>query len=375
MPHHLRGREIPPTTREYQWVASIVEAVERRTGRPSSWNRRLYEELTGTGGTAQIDGPMTINRQLVLEPVMRAYDATGALGLEDTGGARIAVMLVVHETDHHQHEVGEEDAPDAVRFDSMEAEVVTEGLADSNRDRIVDQIITDIAMDKAIPRIHDVQAVMPYAGYQAGVEGVLNGLHTISGRSRAEVHAAVDGTPFVQRYNAMADVVIDSRLANLMPPEHRSQIRLRLSQPLRAELGSLGNYSAENEPPVELAARGRETAARAVQQLERELGAIEQHYRQYGEHPPRMPMSSQERAQVQRIETYYGRPSIDLETSHLRQFLDTGAQAGLAGGGAAAGAGAAAGGGAAASAAAAAAPADFAAWRTATPRSTDGQAR
>ena len=347
------GPEILPTTREYQWIASIVEAVERRTGRRSSWNRRLYEELSGTGGTAQVDGPMTVNRPLVLEPVMRAYDATGPLSLEEVGWARIGAMLVVHETDHHQHEVGDEHAPDAVRFASMESEVLTEGLADSNRDRIVDQVITDIGMDKAIPRIHEVRAVMPYAGYQAGVEGVLQGLHTISGRSREEVHAAVDGTPFAQRYNALADVVIDSRLKNLMPPEHRSQIRLRLSRPLREELGSLGNYSAENEPPVKLAERGRETAARAIQQLERELGAIEQHYQRYGEHPPRMPMSAQERAQVERIEAFYGRPSIELETAHLRQFLDNGTRAGL-GGGAGAGAGGGAAGGAAASTAAAA---------------------
>ena len=78
-------------------------------------------------------------------------------------------------------------------------------------------------------------------------------------------------------------------------------------------------------------------------------------------------MSAQERAQVQRIEAYYGRPSIDLETTHLRQFLDSGAHSGLAGGGTAAGGGAA---GAAASGAAAAARS---AWRP--PPSNGGQAR
>jgi hypothetical protein len=70
------GREILPHTREYQWVASIVDAVERRTGRPSSWSRRLYEELGETTGMAQLDGPMTIRRD-VLDSVMHAYDATG----------------------------------------------------------------------------------------------------------------------------------------------------------------------------------------------------------------------------------------------------------------------------------------------------------
>lgn len=59
MPGSLRGREIRPDSREYQWVASIVAAVEQRTGKPSTWNRRLYEEHNGTGATAQHNGPMT----------------------------------------------------------------------------------------------------------------------------------------------------------------------------------------------------------------------------------------------------------------------------------------------------------------------------
>jgi hypothetical protein len=364
------GSEILPSTREYQWVASIVAAVERRTGIASSWNRRLYEEHSGPGATAEFNGPMTISRELVLEPVMRAYDASGSLDLETTGWARIAAMTVVHETDHHQHEVGDENAPDAVHYHSMEAEALTEGLADSNRDRIADLVIQDIGMDKEVPRILDVHAVMPYAGYQAGVEGVLHGLHTISGRPQREVWTAVDRTPLVQRYNAMADVVIDSRLNGLMPPEHRSQIRLRLSRPLKEEMAALTAYNAEMEPPVQLAARGRDTGIRAVQRLEQELGSIEQHYRQYGEHAPRMPMSAQDRSLVASIESHYGRSTAELDTAHLRQFLDNGtrsdrgAEAG-AGGGAAAGSGAAAG-------AAAAAPA---AWRPPASRAGDGQAR
>lgn len=355
------GPEILPGTREYEWVASIVAAVERRTGIPSSWNRRLYEERGGMGATAEYGGPMTMDRELVLEPVLRAYDATGPLDLEATGWARIGALTVMHETDHHQHEVGDEDAPDAVRFLSAEATVLTEGLADSNKDRIADLVIKDVGMDKEVPRILEVHAVMPYAGYQAGVEGVLHGLHKISGRSPDEVWTAVDRTPFVQRYNAMADVVINSRLNGLMPPEHRSQIRLRLGRPLKEELAALAAYTADIEPPVQLAARGRDTGIRAVQRLEQELGAVEQHYRQYGEHPPRMPMSPQDRALVQRIEAHYGRSTADLDTDHLRQFLGSAPSTGRAAGGGAAGAGAAAGAAASGAAAAALPPRD--AWR------------
>jgi hypothetical protein len=335
------GPEILPGTREYEWVASIVDAVERRTGRRSSWNRRLYEAIGESDGWAGIDGPLSIKRN-VLDAVMHAYDATGPLGLQETGGARVAVMLVVHETDHHQNSVGDETAPDAVAYTSAEGVAVTEGLADINRDRIVDQVIDDIGMDQAVPRIHDLTATTPYAGYQTGVQGVLDGLHEISGRSPEEVLTAVDRTPFAQRYNAMADVVIDSRLDGLMPPEHRSQIRLRLTRPLREELGKLAGYDPKTDLPNALADRGRAAAATAVERLGSELAAIESHYRRHGDHPPRMPMSAQERSQVQRIEAHYGRPPLDAETAHLRQFLDTGGRAGRAGGGAAAGGAAAA---------------------------------
>jgi hypothetical protein len=214
-------------------------------------------------------------------------------------------------------------------------------------------------MGAAIPQIHDVTVTAGYAGYQNGVDGVLDGLQSISGRSPDEVLEAVSGSPFAQRYNAMADVVIDSRLSGVMPPEHRSQIRIRLNRPLREELGSLARLDPNIVPPNELADRGRAAGARAVGRLEHELVSIEQHYEQHGGlQAPRMPMSVQDRAQVQRIEAFYGRPSIDHETAHLRQFLDTGAQAGR-GGGAASG-GAAAGSAAAAGAAAARPPAQ--AW-------------
>ncbi|MFF0265015.1 hypothetical protein [Kribbella sp. NPDC004536] len=324
MPHDLVGPEILPGTREYDWVARVVDAMERRTGRASSWNRRLYEELGDHAGVAQLGGPLTLRRDLVLEPVFRAYDANRPTDLETTWAARRGALLLIHEIDHHLHEEGDENAPDAVPYRSREGEALTEGLADSNRDRYARTILSDIGMDEAVPRIHDTTVVTPYGGYQLGVEGVLDGLRTLSGRSSDDVWEAVDSTPFAQRYNAMADVVIDSRLKDLMPPEHRSQIRLRLAKPLREELGSLTDaYRAVAETIVQLTDRGRETGARAVERLTQELAAVEAHYRAHGEHPPRMPMSAREHAQVQQIETFYGRPSIAQEPSQLRHFLHT----------------------------------------------------
>ncbi|TCO49578.1 hypothetical protein EV646_103560 [Kribbella antiqua] len=38
------GPEITPGSREYAWVATIIDARERRTGELSGWNGRLYEQ-------------------------------------------------------------------------------------------------------------------------------------------------------------------------------------------------------------------------------------------------------------------------------------------------------------------------------------------
>jgi hypothetical protein len=314
------GPEILPGTREYQWVASVVEATERATGRPSPWNRRLYEELGEVGGTARIGGgPMTISRPRVLEPVMRAYDAPGSLDLPTTGEVRRGVIVVVHETDHHQHEAGDQIEPDAVRFASPEFVVMTEGLAEINRDRVVDRVIEDIGADNIVPRIHKVQTPTGYVGYQAGVEGVLQGLHTLSGRPPDEVWEDVDQAPLVHRYNAMADVLIDARLNGLMPEWDRGEIRRQLSQPLKDELGSLTQDALDIEPPDQLAQRGRETGARAVLRVEQVLKGVEARYKL----------------------------SVDAETARLRQFLEVGGTTAGSGAGAGAGGGAAAGAGAA----------------------------
>ncbi|GAA2795750.1 hypothetical protein GCM10010522_11590 [Kribbella solani] len=314
------GPEILPGTREYQWVARVVAAVEGRTGLESSWNRRLYEELI-TSATAEENGPMTIHRS-VLEPVMNLYESTEPPGDWEAAAARAAVATVVRETDRQQHQTGDQNAPDAISVDSMEFEPLVEGLAEVNRERIFEAVIADIGLDKVIPQIHQYHAATHRAGYQAGVEGVLEGLHRISGLPLEEVHAAVNSAPYVHGYEAMVDVVIDSRLAELMPEEHRSQIRLVLAQPLREELGSLAEYDLVQVVPAVLAERGHETGAKAVERLEQELQIVEQHYLRHGDNAPRMPMNTPEVELLRRIESYYGGSDAGLEVSRLRELLD-----------------------------------------------------
>jgi len=361
------GPEILPGTREYAWVASVVAAVERRTGRPSRWDRRLFEETSGVFAAATPNGPMTVSREHVLDPVLRGYDAPEELSYHDHQLIRLATAVVIHETDHHQAELGDPAAPDAIRELGPADMALSEGFAELKAKRLTTAVMEDTGMDRAIPGSTQARIGSVYPGYRGSVEGVVLGLQELTGRPRHEIVSAIQDAPRLQRYNAMADLLIDARLDGLMPPEHRSQVRLALTRPLLDELAAMTEHESPTGDQRALDSLGHEHAERALGTVEQQLAGIEQHYRAHGDHPPRMPMSAQERAQVQRIEAYYGRPSIDLETTHLRQFLDSGAHSGLAGGGTAAGGGAA---GAAASGAAAAARS---AWRP--PPSNGGQAR
>jgi hypothetical protein len=332
------GPEILPGTREYEWVRYVVEAVVRRTGRPSSWNRRLYEDRTGVLAAAVPNGPMSVSRAEILNPVMRAYDAPATLSHDGRRRARLGVAVIVHETDHHQAELGDDSAPDAIQELSPEDEALSEGLAEVKATSLTGLIMQDIQMDQAIPGSIGAFSGSLYPGFQAGVDGVLTGLHRITGLPRDDVLSAIEQTPRLQRYNTMADLVIATRLAGLMPPAHMAQVRKSLSRPLRQELAGLHKYESPYRDPLALDGLGREFSARAIRNLERTLGTLEQQYRQ---------------------------PADGLETAHLRQFLDNGSQSDR-------GAGAAAGGGAAASGTAAAAPP---AWRVDRFRSGGGAAR
>lgn len=338
------GPEIPRGTREYAWVASIVDAAERRSGVLSRWNRRLYEEPNNLNlASARDDGPMTVSRRNILGPILSAYDAQRPLTDLEKVLARRSAVIVVHETEHHLCELGDAAAPDAIPYPSPEEVALAEGLADTRAFRSADAIIQDIGMDLAVPGVRHAQVAVTYPGYNAGVNGVVHGLHTISGLPPDEVRVAIERTPRLQRYNTMADLVIDARLDGLMPPDHRSQIRAKLARPLRHELAALSRYEAPDGDPQKLDGLGREFSARAIRAVGRELDWVEAHYRRYGDQPPRMALSLEDKLRLERVESYYGRPTAELEAAYLQQFLNTGGPgSGAAGGGTAAGASSAA---------------------------------
>ncbi|TCO14876.1 hypothetical protein EV652_12380 [Kribbella steppae] len=277
------GAEILPGTQEYEWVSSVVAAVERRTGRTSRWNRQLFEEGSGfKGGKAVADGPLLLSRADVLDPVMRAYDTTAPLTPDQIVAARAAAYVVVHEAVHHLSDPGDDSAAEAVWHGSPEETALEEALADTETMRIETDVIRDIGMDRDVPRILDLHITGdgPYSAYNEGLDGVVHGLAELTDRDPDDIRSTIHQTPMPQRYNAMADLIIDKRLSDLA--EHRTEFRAWLAAPLRSELGALAKYQDLDRPavvtPQRAADLGAEHARRAVREVGKRLTSLRTQY-------------------------------------------------------------------------------------------------
>ncbi|WP_433162386.1 hypothetical protein [Kribbella sp. CA-247076] len=307
-----RGPEILPGTPEYEWVASIIRAVERRAGLPGGWNGRLYEERNpGVGGAIHRDGAVSM-QSAMLDVVREAYTEQGPLIDDDKLLVRLTAVTVVHEARHLLTDLGDERAPDAVKIMSPEEFVLEEGLNDTWTHRHVDAILQDIDMDTAVPEVMGVQAPASYPGFMKATDGLVDGVARISGQTPEQVRDTLHRTPRPQRFNALADLVIDSRLGDLMPDSHRAQLRHRLSGPVRRELANFAELGVAAGIPAEtLAEWGEQQGGKAIAGLDAELGKVETHYRAWHEQnpgaesePPRPQPSRQELILLRQLKAY-----------------------------------------------------------------------
>jgi hypothetical protein len=276
------GPEIPPGSPEYIWVSSIISAVEKRTGTSSRWNGRLYEEPNPAYlGSAHHDGSMTVSPKNVLEPVRDAY--TGRpMKANDYIRVRDAVLTVTHEAAHLTSHLGDPAGPGAHPVGDPADRALEEGLAESWTHRNVDAVIYDIGMDRSVPGVIGPPNVDAYKAYSAATNSLAQGLGTVAGVPPDEVRRQLHGADRAQRWNKVADLMIDRRLGGLMPPEHRDVVRQNLVQPLRTEFAKLP--AVQQDAGLDGAAKaqaGRRTGQDAVSGLNTTLNHAETHYRSW----------------------------------------------------------------------------------------------
>jgi hypothetical protein len=177
---------------------------------------------------------MTVSPKNVLEPVRDAY--TGRpMKANDYIRVRDAVLTVTHEAAHLTSHLGDPTGPGAHPVGDPADRALEEGLAESWTHRNVDAVIYDIGMDRSVPGVIGPPNVDAYKAYSAATNSLAQGLGTVAGVPPDEVRRQLHGADRAQRWNKVADLMIDRRLGGLMPPEHRDVVRQNLVQPLRSE--------------------------------------------------------------------------------------------------------------------------------------------
>ncbi len=133
-------------------------------------------------------------------------------------------------------------------------------------------------MDQAVPRILDLHLTGDgaYSAYNEGLDGVVHGLSELTGQHPDDIRSTIHQTPMPQRYNAMADLIIAHRLDE--SPEDRTELRARLGEPFRFELGALAKYQNLDRPavvtPQEAADIGAHHAQRALRDVRKRLATV-----------------------------------------------------------------------------------------------------
>ncbi|GAB2632068.1 hypothetical protein [Kribbella swartbergensis] len=275
------GRPVPRDSNEYRFVAGVISAVEQLSGRPSRWNGELNEELRpGTVGSALDDGGMTVNVDEVLKPIAHAYTAGRPLTEVELLQVRDAVLTLVHEARHLSHRFGDEHSPGGVPAYSADALVLEEGLTETWAHQHVDAVIQHLGMDKVQPELLDAETFDSYPAYTAATDEVVRGTAEVCGLSPSAVRETLERADRTQRLAALADLVIDQRLADVMPAEERDTVKVQLVQQLRQPLGDVVPVQkSELVSDVGKTIAGHQCAQRAVTALSTTTAELEDGYR------------------------------------------------------------------------------------------------
>jgi len=289
-----RGPEILPGTWEHEWMTRVVRAVEQRAGRLSNWNGRLYEEPLPVAGRVDSDGSITVNRAAVLEPARVADTTDQRLAPDDGYAAGRAAVHGLQLARLSLSTPGDESLPGATKLGSLEDMALEQALADRWAHHHSDEAMLEdigIGWDQGVST--NVSASSP--AYTTATDTMMYTLSGQSGVPVSELRATIEKTGRAQRFTAIADQMIDNKLGDLVPDEHRAEVREALSGPVRRELRGLTmtELSQHAHPGTKLS-WGHESAEWAMTELSANLEDIESHYRGWdeqhpGTEPPRMP--------------------------------------------------------------------------------------
>ncbi|HET6741950.1 MAG TPA: hypothetical protein VFH76_23560, partial [Kribbella sp.] len=228
------GAAVDPGSREYNWVRTIVELVEKNTGQSSRWNGKLHLEEGDALGTAHADGTMTVSDAKVLEPLRKAF-AGQPLSDDEQFLLRDALVTLTHESLHLAGTIVDEHGQ--VRYTDADA-ALEEGLTETWAQQNVDHAIYALGLDRTYPGLVNQSAVDAYPALQAASDKLVAGVATLSGLRETEVVRRMQATPVHERFEVLADLAIEQRMGGVMGAE-KDAVRAELVRPLHEQFGKL----------------------------------------------------------------------------------------------------------------------------------------
>jgi hypothetical protein len=277
----FRGREIAAGLPGYVWIARIVNAVEQRTGTPTRWNGRVFEELDPSfaGSADRDDGSLTVGNEDVMAPIERAYTSR-ELTPEDVQRAVDAAATVCHEARHLSSPIVGATIPAAHPIGDAPGLALDEGLVERWTHAQVAAVIADIGMDRDVPGSDDVVPVDSYPAYTSATSRLVKDVAASTGRRPRELEQQLLECDAGQRWNLIADLAIDQHLDGLMPDSDRDAVRARFANSLRADFGQAQHVQLSRSDDLIKRHSGTEIGARTVVNLNRDLEELADQYRE-----------------------------------------------------------------------------------------------
>ncbi|WP_432882245.1 hypothetical protein ACQPYH_39015 [Kribbella sp. CA-245084] len=229
-----RGAEILPDTWEYQWFASVVAKTEEFAGRPSHWNRKLYDQPGAIAGVIEADGSMTISREHVLDPARPGYTEGRSLTHDERYAAGGATRMAVFRARASLSGLGDDTGPGVSPIGSLEDIALESALADRFTGTYGGRIAESLT-EQDLP----VDSFPAFPAYTTATDRLMYSLSRPTDLGPGELRDLLESTDRSQRFNVIADRVIDTQLGDRVPESHRDQLRQDLTGSLRRGLSGL----------------------------------------------------------------------------------------------------------------------------------------
>jgi hypothetical protein len=250
---------VDPSSDVYKEFARLYRITqEMHPGGADLWNGELYARTDDKWGGLARDGTMSLNKELVLDHL------TGGELSDDPQRQAQALATVLHESEHARAPMDAPHEPNALR--ARESIGLDEGFTELSAMDDFEEFVQRAGYD-GVPQ--------PEPEYQGAVLASRELLEraTSSEEERKQLLDSAMDKPGVMRWDAVADHIVRTELADVVPPdpEHQQAARAHLVN----EMATPEWAGVQHRPNA-----GRLTSDLTQAGVDRAVGQLREHYEQ-----------------------------------------------------------------------------------------------